>query len=330
MKRLALILLLLAGCDRAVTLGSQTSAGGTTATFRCTVDSQCGANQRCLEGACQTVSSSCDPQQACATPTGSFCAESCPTCTSGERCCMDNGFGQCQCFCGLSCAGPSCAAEGVDPGPVGRSCSSEADCLCGESCAGGTCQAGPLVAHCFSASDCGQARASCSSDSCVNGRCVPPGWSCVNARECGGPGSGMACSGGSCVCVSHAGQACTDGSQCASCAGEGCNQGVCGIFTTTSGNTSTGSGNTSGGTSGGSTGGTTGGCTCQQDADCNDAYHVGYLCSGGFCVAGPSSATLSSTGGACAGPSGSSTSTSGTGTIGGSSGSVSSSSGGTT
>lgn len=368
MSRWALPVLLLAlgGCAREVDLGAVgATTEGTSAGGSCRTDGDCGSGQRCLAGACTVVAASCDPLEACATSDGTFCAGSCPTCTSGERCCMDNGFGQCQCFCGLSCAAPSCAPAGVDPGPRGASCSGSADCLCGETCNGGTCQAGPVTVTCASDLDC--QLYGCDTDACVGGRCVPPGWQCVNDRECGAVGSGESCVSGGCQCVSHAGKVCGDSSACSACAGERCQQGFCSVFTTSSGGTSgatagnaaatsggattggitTSSGGTTGtGTIGGSTGSTFGtstvgsgstgsGCACGSDADCNDAYHEGYVCgSSGICQPGPAAASLSSTGGLCAvGGSSGSSSTSGTGTSGSSSGSgggFASSTGGTT
>jgi Cys-rich repeat protein len=126
------------------------------------------------------------------------CAESCPgTCTDGlMMCCMDNGFGQCACFCSDGCGGPSCAPPGE---PVGtHHCNSAADCACNEQCGtGGICL--PPGFACSTSSDCQTNGAGCPNNgagyTCQSSLCVPPGWTCTNDADCG---SGKTCSAGTC------------------------------------------------------------------------------------------------------------------------------------
>jgi hypothetical protein len=99
-------------------------------------------------------------------------------------------------------------------------------------------------------------------------------------------------------------------------AGPASTTGTTGCLTgcTTSAGPSSTTGTTGVGTSAGngSTSSTTGGCACTSNSDCNDAFHMGYVCDGNLCRMGPDGAAASSTGGACANPTSSSTTGGGT------------------
>jgi hypothetical protein len=131
---------------------------------------------------------------------GAVCTDSCPApCDSSQglmMCCMDNGFGQCSCFCSDGCGSASCAPAGT---PVGtHHCSSPADCACGEGCGtDGICIA--MGYTCGADQDCQSVSAGCPNNgvgyTCKGSRCVPPGWTCTNDADCG---PGHKCSAGTC------------------------------------------------------------------------------------------------------------------------------------
>lgn len=128
------------------------------------------------------------------------CTDSCPAaCDSSQglmMCCMNNGFGQCSCFCSDGCGGPSCAPAGT---PVGtHHCASPADCACNEGCGtDGVCLAVGFT--CSTDADCKTVSSGCPGSgagyTCHGSRCVPPGWTCTNDVDCG---AGHTCSAGTC------------------------------------------------------------------------------------------------------------------------------------
>jgi hypothetical protein len=274
--RLLLATFLLLGaisCSRDVELGREDPGStGTTASGSCRTAGECPTGALCVNQACVTPEEACAPGAACASQGGLVCTGTCPTCGGAPPCCVDNGFGSCSCFCGVSCAGPPCAAAGTDAGPIlSPQCSGDGTCLCGEHCQAQVCGTVEQRVACLSTSEC--LSANCGAGfACVGGSCVPPGWLCQNARECGGTAAGFVCEGGQCLCVDRSPAACSGDGDCTACTGKVCRGGSCQVpFSTSTGNASatgssgagsssstSGSGSSGSGSGSGSTSGSTG------------------------------------------------------------------------
>ena len=247
-------------CSRDVDLGRQgPGSTGTTASGGCRTASECPMGALCVNQGCVSPTEACAPGAACASQSGLVCTGACPDCGGTAPCCVDNGFGTCSCFCGQSCAGPPCAPAGTDAGPVlAPQCSGDGSCLCGERCQAQVCSAVEQRVSCLSGAECQSAGCGAGFD-CVGGSCVPPGWRCQNARECGGIGAGFACESGRCLCVDSSPASCTGDGDCTPCTGKVCRGGSCQVpFSTSTGNAAAATGSSGSGSGSGSTAGSTG------------------------------------------------------------------------
>ena len=133
MKRLSLLLILLAGCSRTVPFGSEDQAG--TVGFPPHSDGSCNAGLVDCSGKCSDLTNESGNCGAC----GQACAS------------------------GQSCHGGVCG-NGTDGG--GDSCITSADCGCGQGCTNHKCLYIPIVAQaCATDSECSAKMV------CIQGRC---------------------------------------------------------------------------------------------------------------------------------------------------------------
>lgn len=188
----------------------------------------------------------------------------------------------------VSCGPGSGGSIGTSTGSTGATCGAPgaACAFNGQCCPGLTCQAGSCVAF----SDV----ATSTTGSCLGG--------CTTSAGVGSTmGSTGTTSSGACACATSA-----DCPSSYDCVNAQCER----VFTTSGSNGGTGGVDVACSLRGGTQGTTgSGACGCVADADCNDAYHQGFICAGNICRIGPNAGAVSSTGGACAqqGNSGSST-----------------------
>lgn len=183
--------LTLAGC-----FGGTDDGGGSS---ECTADADCGATEKCFEGACvsKCYKTECPTGETCNEATGQ-CEGASTGCTadtdcgSTQRCSSGTCVSKCE---GVICSGGATCNDttGECEGSTGPTCTADADCgTNGEVCEAGTCKAGLYGAcdtlDCTTGLDCVsvQGKGYCMTPCSTPADCSDPFESCASAGDTAG------------------------------------------------------------------------------------------------------------------------------------------------